>query len=79
MQKQWNLDALGDAKVKQSLERLGFRNKRESQGVVWTITKDKIQEAKERIGLVEPTQATLSESDFNNLNVENVSNVGSVV
>lgn len=78
LQKQWNLDALGDAKVKQSLERLGFRNKRTDQAVVWSITKEKLQEAKERIGLVEPTQATLSESDSSNASVGNVSNVESV-
>jgi len=79
LQKEWKLDTLGDVKVKQSLERLGFRNKRTGQAVVWSITKEKIQEAKERIGLVEPTQATLSQSDSSNTSVENVSNVGSVV
>jgi len=78
LQKQWRLDPLGDAKVKQSLERLGFKNKRTEQAVVWTITREKIQETKERIGLVEPTQATLSESDSSNASVGNVSNVGSV-
>jgi len=75
---QWRLEPLGDAKVKQSLERLGFRNKRGNKGVVWHIIPEKIQEAKERIGLIEPTQATLSESDYSNTSVGNVGNVGSV-
>jgi len=79
LQKQWKLDPLGDAKVKQSLERLGFRNKRTDQAVEWSVTKEKIQEAKERVGLVEPTQATLSETDSSDASVGNVSNVGSVV
>jgi len=78
LQKEWKLETLGDAKVKQSLERLGLRNKRTDQAVVWSITKEQIHEAKERIGLVEPTQATLSESDSSNTSVGNVGNVGSV-
>jgi len=78
LQKQWRLDSLGDAKVKQSLERLGFRSRRIDRGVVWSISKEKIQEAKERIGLTEPTQLTLSENDSSEVNVGNVSNVGCV-
>lgn len=75
LQKEWKLETLGDAKVKQSLERLGFRNKRTDQAVVWIITKEQIQEAKERIGLVKPTQATLSQNDSSNTSVGNVGNV----
>ena len=41
LESQWKLDTLGDAKVKQSLERLGFRNKRTGRAVVWNITKEK--------------------------------------
>ena len=78
LQQQWNLDALADAKIKQSLERLGFRPKRLPKGIVWSITREKIQEAKERVGLVEPTQATLAEIDSSNASVGDVGNVGSV-
>ena len=65
----------GDKILKQSLDRLGFRSSRISQGVMWSITREKIQEAKEKIGLVKPTQTTLSEVD----STQNVGNVGSVV
>ena len=65
----------GDKILKQSLDRLGFRSKRISQGVMWSITREKIQEAKEKIGLVKPTQTTLSKVD----STQNVGNVGSVV
>ena len=78
LQKQWNLDPLADVKIKQPLERLGFRPKRSPKGVIWSITREKIQEAKERVGLVEPTQATLAEMDSSNESVESVSNVRSV-
>ncbi|MGY5151749.1 MAG: primase C-terminal domain-containing protein [Candidatus Nitrosopumilus sp. bin_6a] len=78
LHEQWRLESLGDAKVKQSLERLGFRNKRGNKGVVWSIATEKIQEAKERVGLVEPTQATLSESDSSHTSVGNVASAGSV-
>ncbi len=78
LQSQWKLEPLGDAKVKQSLERLGFRNKRTGQAVIWNITTNKIQEAKERIGLIEPTQTTLSTNDSSKESAVNVGNVGSV-
>ena len=65
--KQFSLDSLGDKIIKESLERLGFRNKRTSKAVEWiNLTSEKIQEAKERVGLIQPTQATLSESDSTN-------------
>ncbi|MHA7648077.1 primase C-terminal domain-containing protein [Nitrosopumilus sp. S4] len=78
LQEQWRLESLGDAKIKQSLERLGFRNKRGNKGVVWSIVYEKIQEAKERIGLIEPTQATLSDIDYSHKSVGNAGSVGSV-
>ena len=77
LQEQWSLEPLGDAKVKQSLERLGFRNKRGNKSVVWNIVAEKIQEPKERIGLIEPTQATLSESDSSHTSVGSVGSVPS--
>lgn len=77
LQRQWNLDALADVKIKQPLERLGFRPKRLPKGIVWSITREKIQEAKERVGLVEPTQATLAEIDSSNASVGNVGSVAS--
>ena len=76
LEKQFNLEPINDKSIKESLERLGFRNKRTSKAVEWTnINKEKIKEAKERIGLVKPTQATLVDVDFTH---ENVGNVGSV-
>jgi hypothetical protein len=73
--KQFNLERLGDKIIKESLERLGFRNKRTSKAVEWTnLTAEKIREAKERVGLIQTTQATLSEID----STCNVGNVGSV-
>ena len=78
LQRQWNLDALADVKIKQPLERLGFRPKRTPKGIVWSITREKIQDAKERVGLVEPTQATLAKMDSSNASVGDVGNVGSV-
>lgn len=78
--KQFSVERLGDKIIKESLERLGFRNKRTSKAVEWiNLTPEKIQEAKERVGLIQPTQATLSESDSTNKNVGSVGNVGSVV
>ena len=38
----------GDKILKQSLDRLGFRSSRISQGVMWSITREKIQEAKRK-------------------------------
>ncbi|MGI0057670.1 MAG: hypothetical protein ACREAK_09915, partial [Nitrosarchaeum sp.] len=78
--KQFNLEQpLGDKIIKESLERLGFRNKRTSKAIEWTnITNEKIQEAKERIGLIQTTQSTLSENVSVNKNVGNVENVRSV-
>ena len=47
----WNIQS--DKKIKESLERLGFRNKRTSKAIEWfNLVPKKIQEAKERIGLV---------------------------
>lgn len=58
--RQFNLERLGDKIIKESLERLGFRNKRTSKSVEWVnLTSEKIQEAKERVGLIQPTQTTL--------------------
>jgi len=80
LEKKYNLEPLSDRELKKSLERLGFREGRDGQGNYWkNITPEKIQEAKERVGLVKPTQVTLSESDSSKTSVENVSNVGSVV
>ena len=77
--KQFRLEQLGDKMIKESLERLGFRKKRTSKAVEWTnLTIEKIQEAKERLGLIQPTQTTLFENDSVSKNVGNVDNVGSV-
>lgn len=78
LQKEWKLDPLAEIKIKQALERLGFRPKRVPKGIIWNITQEKIQEATERVGLVEPTQDTLQENDSSNETVGNVGNVGSV-
>jgi len=79
LEKQFNLEKKSDKELKESLERLGFRNKRESNSRKWlNITHEKIQEAKERVGLVKPTQATLAEVDSTHENSQSVGNVGSV-
>ncbi len=66
--KQFSLERLlGDKRIKESLERLGFRTKRTSKAVQWiNLTAEKIQEAKARVGLIQPTQTTLFESDSTN-------------
>jgi len=80
LENQFSMEHQSDKKIKESLERLGFRNKRTSRGIEWTnITFEKIQEAKERVGLIESTQITLSESDSGNASVGNATSVGSVV
>ena len=77
--KEYNLEKLSDIILKESLERLGFRQKRDGKGTKWeNITTEKIDEAKERVGLVSPTQATLSETDSRHENPDNVGNVGGV-
>jgi len=63
-----------DVLLKRSLERLGFRNKRANQGVMWDIDPDKIKKSKEKIGLVTPTQTTMCEID----STQSVGSVGSV-
>ena len=76
--KQFSIEELSDKELKESLERLGFRCKRTNKGVEWlNITPEKIQEAKERVGLVKPTQATLAETDSTHENKQSVGNVGS--
>ena len=76
--KQFSIEELSDKELKESLERLGFRCKRTNKGVEWlNITPEKIQEAKERVGLLKPTQATLAETDSTHENKQSVGNVGS--
>ena len=73
--KQFNLERLSDKIIKESLEKLGFRNKRTSKAVEWiNLIPEKIREAKERVGLIQTTQSTLAEVD----STQNVGNVGSV-
>jgi hypothetical protein len=70
LSKQFKLEQLSDKIIKESLDRLGFRNKRISKGIGWTnLTIEKIREAKERVGLIEPTQTTLSKNDSTNKSV----------
>ncbi|KFM20189.1 Primase 1 protein [Marine Group I thaumarchaeote SCGC AAA799-P11] len=79
LEKQFNLEKKPDKELKESLERLGFRCRRTNKAVEWlNVTPEKIQEAKERVGLVKPTQTTLSESDSTHENDQSVGNVGSV-
>jgi len=81
LEKQFNLEQRqSDKKIKESLERLGFRNKRTSKAIEWTnLTAEKIQEAKERVGLVNHTQTTFGESEAYNKLGDSVGDVGSVV
>ena len=77
--KQFNVERLDDKIIKESLERLGFRNKRTSKAIQWTnLTPEKIREAKERVGLIQTTQATLTDVDSTHENDDNVDDVGSV-
>jgi hypothetical protein len=60
----YNLEPLNDVKLCNYLENLGFVNRRGSKGTHWiNINTVKINEAKERCGMIKSTQATLSESD----------------
>ena len=66
----YNLEDIDDVKLCHSLENLGFVHRRRSGFTKWiNINAQKLEEAKERCGMVEPTQATLGDS---------VSSVGSV-
>ena len=66
-------------KINGVLVKLGFHNKRASEGIVWTnINEEQIKLSKEQLGLIEHTQATLSDNDFTNKNSSSVGNVGSV-
>lgn len=80
LSKRYDHEKLSDRKMKKALERLGFRQgERDGKSTKWiNITPEKIQEIKERTGLVKPTQATLSETDSRHENPDNVGNVGGV-
>jgi hypothetical protein len=58
----YNLEPVDDVKLFNYLENLGFANRRSNQGTKWiNINEVKINEAKERCGMVKATQATLGD------------------
>jgi len=77
----FSVEPLRPIDVKNSLKRLGFHQAvHDSKAIPWIdINADNIQRQKERLGLVEPTQSTLGDTDSSNNNSDSVDNVGNVV
>ena len=77
MQEEHNAEALRPIDINSSLKRCGFHQGiRDHKAIPWIdINADNIQRQKERLGLVEPTQSTLGDTDSSNDSVDNVGNV----
>ena len=60
----YNIEPVNDVSLCNYLENLGFTPRRDNKGTHWiNINAVKINEAKERCGMIKESQATLSESD----------------
>ena len=64
MNELYNLEPVNDVSLCNYLENLGFTPRRDNKGTHWiNLNAVKINEAKERCGMIKESQATLSESD----------------